>query len=70
MDQGAERTTRLYQGLTIALTIVSIALWVASNFVTVFGQDIGMISFVPIALAATASVLVFNTAFARPAAAP
>ena len=50
MDQGAERTTRLYQGLTIALTIVSIALWVASNFVTVFGQDIGMISFVPIAL--------------------
>ena len=50
ITQHSEKKLKLYQGLTIALTIVSVALWVASNFMTVFGQDIGMISFVPIAL--------------------
>lgn len=50
ITQHSEKKLRLYQGLTIALTVVSVALWVASNFMTVFGQDIGMISFVPIAL--------------------
>jgi len=50
IKQSSDRTLKLYQWLTIALTIVSIGLWVASNFMPFFGMDIGMISFLPIAL--------------------
>jgi len=46
----SDRTLVLYQRMTIALTIISIALWVASSFTSIFGKDIGMVSFLVIVL--------------------
>jgi len=46
----SDRTLEVYQRMTIALTIISIALWVASSFTSILGKDIGMVSFLVIAL--------------------
>ena len=35
---------------TLAVTLISIVLWVCSNWLNIFGRDIGLISFVPILL--------------------
>jgi len=48
--KASDRTLVLYQALTIALTILCVVLWIASSFTSVFGSDIGMISFLVIVL--------------------
>ena len=64
IKSASDRTLEVYQRMTIALTILAVALWVASSFTSIMGKDIGMVSFLIIVLF-TGTGLVSKAEFER-----